>query len=41
MLQEPRADAAQARRDFGWTPNVGFPALVRMMLEADLKALAS
>ena len=30
-----------ARRDFGWTPNVGFPALVRMMLEADLKALAS
>ena len=30
-----------ARRDFGWTPNVGFPALVRMMLEAELKALAS
>jgi len=40
-IHNARADAAQARRDFGWTPNVGFPALVRMMLEADLKALAS
>jgi len=40
-IHDARADATQARRDFGWKPNVGFPALVHMMLQADLKALAS
>jgi GDPmannose 4,6-dehydratase len=40
-IYDARADAAQARRDLGWKPNVEFPALVRMMLRADLRAVAS
>ncbi len=36
-----RADAAKARRLLGWEPTVGFPELVRMMVEADLAAEAS
>jgi GDPmannose 4,6-dehydratase len=39
-IHDARADAAQARRDLGWTPDVEFRALVRMMLQADLEALA-
>jgi GDPmannose 4,6-dehydratase len=31
---------AKARRKLGWTPEVGFPELVRMMVDADLKRLA-
>jgi GDPmannose 4,6-dehydratase len=33
-------DATKARRDLGWQPTVGFHQLVRMMVEADLKAAA-
>ena len=40
-IYDARADAAQAWRDLGWKPNVEFSALVRMMLQADLKAVAS
>jgi GDP-D-mannose dehydratase len=40
-IYDARADAAQARRDLGWKPNVEFPALVRLMLQADLKGVAS
>ena len=31
---------AKARRKLGWTPEVGFPELVRMMVDADLKRLS-
>ncbi len=31
------ADATRAREELGWTPRVGFEALVRMMVEADLE----
>ena len=34
-----QADAAKARRQLGWSPNVGFADLVRMMVDADLKRL--
>lgn len=30
------ADASKARRELGWEPTVRFPALVRMMVDADL-----
>ena len=33
------ADASKARRDLGWAPQVSFPKLVEMMVEADLAAL--
>ncbi|MDE2236836.1 MAG: GDP-mannose 4,6-dehydratase, partial [Elusimicrobia bacterium] len=29
------ADAAKARRAFGFTPRVGFPELVRMLIDCD------
>jgi GDPmannose 4,6-dehydratase len=32
-------DASKARRVLGWKPEVDFPGLVRMMVEADLKRL--
>ena len=32
-----QADASTARRDLGWAPRVDFPALVRMMVDADLE----
>jgi GDPmannose 4,6-dehydratase len=32
-------DASKARRDLGWTPRVGFAALVEMMVRADLDRL--
>ncbi len=35
-----RADPAKARRELGWKPTVSFPALVRMMVDADLERLA-
>src|SRR6267143_2234360 len=31
------ADAAQARRDLGWAPQVSFERLVKMMVDADLE----
>jgi GDPmannose 4,6-dehydratase len=34
-------DAAKARRELGWRPEVGFAELVRMMVDADLGRLAS
>jgi GDPmannose 4,6-dehydratase len=35
------ADPAKARTDLGWTPEVSFDRLVRMMVDADLGALAA
>jgi GDP-D-mannose dehydratase len=35
------ADPRRARYELGWKPEVDFPALVRMMVQADLRALAS
>ncbi len=32
-------DAGKARRELGWEPQVGFADLMRMMVEADLRAL--
>jgi GDPmannose 4,6-dehydratase len=32
-------DASKARRKFGWKPEVSFPELIRMMVEADLEKL--
>ena len=32
-------DAGKARRTLGWTPTVAFPALVEMMVRADLDRL--
>ncbi len=32
-------DAAKARRKLGWAPTVGFPDIVRMMVESDLEQL--
>ncbi|MDQ3896840.1 MAG: GDP-mannose 4,6-dehydratase [Actinomycetota bacterium] len=34
-------DASKARAQLGWKPKVGFPELVRMMVEADLELEAS
>jgi GDPmannose 4,6-dehydratase len=34
-------DASLARRELGWQPRVGFQDLVRLMVDADLKELAS
>jgi len=31
------ADAAEARRDLGWAPQVSFERLVKMMVDADLE----
>jgi GDPmannose 4,6-dehydratase len=36
-----RADAGRARRQLGWRPEVDFPGLVKMMVEADLAAAMS
>jgi GDPmannose 4,6-dehydratase len=33
-------DASKAQRELGWAPEVQFPDLVRMMVEADLARLA-
>ena len=35
-----QADPRRARRALDWTPRVGFPDLVRMMVDADLERLA-
>jgi GDPmannose 4,6-dehydratase len=33
------ADAARARTELGWNPKVTFKELVRIMVDADMKAL--
>jgi GDPmannose 4,6-dehydratase len=35
------ADPSKARTDLGWTPEVSFERLVRMMVDADLGRLAA
>ena len=37
-VDELRGDAGKASRELGWTPRTRFPELVRVMLEADLRA---
>ncbi len=34
-------DSAKARTELGWTPTVDFPALVKMMVDADMKRIAA
>jgi GDPmannose 4,6-dehydratase len=34
-------DSAKARAELGWTPTVDFPALVKMMVDADMKRIAA
>jgi GDPmannose 4,6-dehydratase len=34
-----QADASKARRVLGWEPQVNFPQLVRMMVDADIADL--
>jgi GDPmannose 4,6-dehydratase len=38
-VYELRGDSSKARRKLGWQPTVSFGELIKMMLEADLKAL--
>ena len=35
------ADPSKAREELGWTPKVGFPELIAMMVDADLERLSS
>jgi GDPmannose 4,6-dehydratase len=35
------ADPGKARRELGWTPKVGFPELVAMMVDADVERLSA
>jgi GDPmannose 4,6-dehydratase len=35
------ADPSKARKELGWTPKVGFPELVAMMVDADLERLSA
>lgn len=37
-VEHLRADAAQARRSLGWEATVTFPQLVRLVVDADLRA---
>jgi GDPmannose 4,6-dehydratase len=37
-IHDLRADATAARRQLGWQPEVDFPGLVRMMVEADARS---
>jgi len=39
-IRDSRADAAMARRELGWKPDVEFPDMVRMMVRADLEAFS-
>jgi GDPmannose 4,6-dehydratase len=38
-IHQLRADATRAREVLGWRPTIGFEELIRMMVEADVKAL--
>ncbi len=40
-IDELRADSSKARRQLGWRPTVGFEELVRLMVDADIAALAA
>ena len=40
-VEELRGDATLARRDLGWEPEVGFQALIELMVDADLRRLGS
>ncbi len=35
------ADPSKARQELGWTPKVGFPELIAMMVDADLERLSA
>jgi GDPmannose 4,6-dehydratase len=39
-VEELRGDAGKAERQLGWTPQVGFDELMKMMVDADLERLA-
>jgi GDPmannose 4,6-dehydratase len=39
-ISETRGDASKARRELGWMPMTAFPELVRIMVDAELAALA-
>jgi GDPmannose 4,6-dehydratase len=39
-VEELRGDASKAREILGWTPQVGFDELMKMMVDADLERLA-
>jgi GDPmannose 4,6-dehydratase len=38
-IHDLRADASLAHKELGWKPQVAFPELIRMMVEADLRAV--
>jgi GDPmannose 4,6-dehydratase len=40
-VEHLRGDASKARAELGWAPSVSFTQLVEMMVDADLKRLAS
>jgi len=40
-VEHLRGDASKARAELGWTPSVNFTQLIEMMVDADLKRLAS
>jgi GDPmannose 4,6-dehydratase len=39
-VEELRGDASKAERQLGWTPQVGFDELMKMMVDADLERLS-
>jgi GDPmannose 4,6-dehydratase len=39
-VEELRGDASKAKQTLGWTPQVGFDELMKMMVDADLERLA-
>ncbi len=39
-VEELRGDATKAKQVLGWTPQVGFDELIKMMVDADLERLA-
>jgi GDPmannose 4,6-dehydratase len=39
-VEELRGDASKAKQVLGWTPQVGFDELIKMMVDADLERLA-
>jgi GDPmannose 4,6-dehydratase len=39
-VEELRGDASKARQTLGWTPQVGFDELMKMMVDADLERLS-
>jgi GDPmannose 4,6-dehydratase len=39
-VEELRGDASKAKLTLGWTPQVGFDELMKMMVDADLERLS-